>query len=105
MLVLLGFQLAQGMDIARWRGIAASAAIRLVLSAGMALMATEVAGLEGTAQHTVIVVSAMPTAVFTTILAAEFDDEPRFVSSAMVFSTLISLVTLTALITLLGWWV
>ena len=105
MLVLLGFQLAQGMDIARWRGIAASAAIRLVLSAAMALVATEVAGLEGTAQHTVIVVSAMPTAVFTTILAAEFDAEPRFVSSAMVFSTLISLVTLTALITLLGWWV
>ena len=105
MLVLLGFQLAQGMDIARWRGIAASAAIRLVLSAGVAFVATEVAGLEGTAQHTVIVVSAMPTAVFTTILAAEFDAEPRFVSSAMVFSTLVSLVTLTALITLLGWWV
>ena len=39
------------------------------------------------------------------VFAAEFDDEPRFVSSAMVFSTLISLVTLTALITLLRWWV
>ena len=43
----------------------------------------------------------MPTAVFTTILATEFKAEPRFVTSAVIASTVLSLLTLTALIFLL----
>ena len=61
-------------------------------------------GLDGVVQQTVIVVAAMPTAVFTTILATEFDAEPRFVSSAVVMSTFASIGTLTVLITLLQTW-
>ena len=61
-------------------------------------------GLTGAAQQTVIVVAAMPTAVFTTLLATEFRAEPRFVTSAVIASTVASLGTLTVLVTLLQRW-
>ena len=44
---------------------------------------------------------AAPTAVFTTILATEFDTNPKFVTSAVVVSTLVSVGTPMVLITLL----
>jgi predicted permease len=71
------------------------------LSAVVAFLVTSVVGLDGVAQQTVIIVAAMPTAVFTTILATEFDAEPKFVTSAVVLSTLASIGTLTVLITVL----
>ena len=101
MLIVLGFQLSEGIDWARWRSLASSAILRLAISAGVAYGVTAVLGLDGVAQQTVIIASAMPTAVFTTILATEFDAEPKFVTSAVVVSTLASVGTLTVLITLL----
>ena len=101
MLLVLGFQLSQGIDLRWWRGIAAALVLRLVVSAGVAYGVTQVAGLEGIAQKTVILVSSMPSAVFTTLLATEFRAEPRFVTSTVILSTLLSLGTLTVLITLL----
>lgn len=104
MLLVLGFQLSQGIDWQRWRSLTSSAAIRLTASALIAYLVTVVLGLDGVAQQTVILVAAMPTAVFTTILATEFNAEPRFVSSAVVMSTFASIGTLTVLITLLQNW-
>jgi malate permease and related proteins len=101
MLIVLGFQLSQGIDWVRWRSLASSGFARLVASAGVAYLVTVAIGLDGVAQQTVIIVAAMPTAVFTTILATEFDAEPKFVTSAVVMSTLASIGTLTVLITLL----
>lgn len=104
MLIVLGFQLSQGIDWQRWRSLLSSGALRLIASALVAYIVTVVLGLDGVAQQTVIVVAAMPTAVLTTILATEFDAEPRFVSSAVVLSTVASMGTLTVLITLLRHW-
>lgn len=104
MLVLLGFQLSHGIDWQRWRALLSSVVLRLVASAPIAYLATVVLGLDGVAQQTVIVVAAMPTAVLTTILATEFDAEPRFVTSAVVLSALASIGTLTVLVTLLQHW-
>jgi predicted permease len=101
MLIVLGFQLSQGIDWGRWRSLVSSGVLRLALAAGAAYIVTLIVGLEGTAQQTVVLVAAMPTAVFTTILATEFDAEPKFVTSAVVISTLASIATLTVLITLL----
>jgi hypothetical protein len=44
----------------------------------------------------------MPTAVFTTILAVEFNVRPGFVTSTVAISTLLSAITLPIIITLLG---
>ena len=101
MLIVLGFQFSRGIDWARWRSLATSVFVRLIASAAVAYLVTLVIGLDGVAQQTVIIVAAMPTAVFTTILATEFDAEPKFVTSAVVMSTLASIGTLTVLITLL----
>jgi predicted permease len=40
----------------------------------------------------------MPTAVLNSILASQYDVEPEFVSSAILFTTLLSPLTLTPLI-------
>jgi predicted permease len=104
MLIVLGFQLSQGIDWQRWRSLMSSGALRLIASALVAYLVTVLLGLDGVAQQTVIIVAAMPTAVLTTILATEFDAEPKFVSSAVVLSTFASMGTLTVLITLLRTW-
>lgn len=43
----------------------------------------------------------MPTAVIATVLATEFNARPDFVTRNVVVSTLLSMLTVTALITLL----
>lgn len=102
MLVTLGIQLAQtGRD--RWRGIhmpalATTVAARLILSPALALLAATLLGLSGLTRSVVIAQSAMPTAVMTTILAAEFECDNSFVTVAVLSTTLISVVTLTVLL-------
>ena len=98
MLIVLGFQLSQGVELARWRSLVGASVIRLLVAAALAYAATIVIGIEGVAQMTVITMAAMPAAVFPTLLATEFEAEPRFVSSGVIVSTLASLVTLTLVI-------
>jgi len=45
-----------------------------------------------------IVGAAMPTAVFTTLTATQFGTRPRFVSDVVVAGTLVSIVTVTAVL-------
>ena len=105
MLVTLGIQLAQtGHD--RWRGIhlpalATAIATRLLIAPALALLAALLLGLSGLARNVVITQSAMPTAVMTTIIAAEFECDNRFVTVAVLATTIISVVTLTVLLNLL----
>ncbi|HCH35123.1 MAG: hypothetical protein CL777_03015 [Chloroflexi bacterium] len=101
MLLVLGYQLAQGIQLDKALSLGSALFTRLVLGAIISIGLAELFGLDGTARNTVVVVSAMPTAVFTTILATEFQAMPRFVASAVVTSTLASLITLTVLIDLL----
>ena len=104
MLLILGFQLSKGIELSRWPSLVTALMLRLIGGALIAYPITALLGLEGVAQQTVITVSAMPTAVFTTILATEFKAEPRFVTSAVIGSTLLSLVTLTGVIFILQTW-
>ena len=52
----------------------------------------------GVARDVAIVVSAMPAAVVTTVLALEFDLDSAFVTSVVFVSTLLSPLTLVLLI-------
>ncbi len=102
MLVTLGIQLAQtGHD--RWRGIhvpalATAVAARLLVAPALALLAAVLLGLSGLTRNVVITQSAMPTAVMTTIIAAEFECDNGFVTVAVLTTTIISVVTLTLLL-------
>ncbi|MBI4198370.1 MAG: AEC family transporter [Chloroflexi bacterium] len=98
MIMVLGIQLSHASikeDLARG-GIAAS--VRLIIAPAIAYLCTLLLGMEGITQQVVIVLSGMPTAVHTIILATEFDSNPTQVTSAVAISTAASLVTLTVLI-------
>ena len=105
MLVTLGLQLAQT-GHAKWQGVhlpalAAAIAARLFIAPALALLAALLLGLSGLTHNVVITQSAMPTAVMTTIIAAEFECDNSFVTVAVLSTTVISLLTLTILLNLL----
>ena len=99
MLMVLGIQLATRFSFEDLRSLVAAVFLRLVVSAGAGYLITLALGIDGLLQQVLVVVSAMPTAVFTTILANQFQAKPAFVTNAVVLGTLLSLITLTALIT------
>ena len=98
MVIVLGIQLAR----ASWKEdlvpAGAASVVRLLLSPLLALGVTLLLGIDGVTQQTVVVLAGMPTAVYVTILATEFDARPQRVTSAVALSTVVSLVTSTALI-------
>ena len=55
-------------------------------------------GITGAERQAAVMLSSMPVAVSTTIVAVEFDLWPEFVTSAVFVSTVASPFTLTALI-------
>ena len=101
MLLVLGMQFEKGAWPERPGLVAAAAVLALVVSPILGFLLARFLGLEGAARQAVIVESAMPSAVITTILALEFDVAPAFVTSVVVVTTLVSPVTVSLLIALL----
>ena len=99
MLMVLGIQLATRFSMEDTRALVAATFMKLVVAAGVAYLITPLLGIDGVLRQVLVVVSAMPTAVFTIILSTEFQARPSFVTSTVVLSTLLSLVTLTVLVT------
>jgi predicted permease len=99
MLVVLGFQLEGGLRFDDRKSLAAAVFLRLIVAAPLALLAGLAVGLEGLGLKTLIIISAMPVAVFTTILATQFSARPRFVTTAVILTTFLSIVTLTGVVT------
>jgi predicted permease len=102
MLILLGLQFQE----ARWTGqnlaLGTVASIRLLIAPLIAVALIPLFGLHGVARQTAIVESSMPTAVITTVLASEYNVEPSFVAMTIFVTTLLSPLTLTPLLYLLG---
>ncbi len=102
MLVLLGLNLQR----ARWRGngraLVTANVMRLLVSPAVGVALAGVFGLAGVARQAGVMQMAMPAAVMTTVLATEFDAEPAFVTSVVFTTTILSPLTLTPLLALLG---
>ncbi len=102
MLVLLGVQLRQVNLMHREPGVLRSTAVRLgaapLLAWGICLL-LGIGGLEG---DVIVVQAAMPTAVITSVLATEYDTAPRLVATIILVTTLISMVTLSVILSLVG---
>ena len=82
-----------------------SAIIFLILASlfvAVGFLMAGIFGLQGSAYNAGVLESSMPTAVLSTILATEYDAEPAFVTSAVFSSTLLSPLTLTTLLWVLG---
>lgn len=102
MLVFMGLQLRTVKIRGRFRELILVNGLRLVLAPVIAYLISPFFGLNGPARQAGLVESAMPTAVFATILANEFDIEPAFVASVVFSSTIFSIFTLTPLLAFLG---
>jgi predicted permease len=102
MLVLLGLQL----QTAAWSNnslpMTLAGSMRLLVSPLVAFLLIPLFGLVGPARQALILEAAMPTAVLTTVLATEFNAEPSFVSATVLLTTLLTPLTLTPLLALLG---
>jgi predicted permease len=100
MLILLGLQIAaaRGWDRSRLGLLGLASAVQLVAAPLIALALAGLLGLTGVTRQAVVLESAMPTAVVTTILAVEYDLDTAFVSGAVILSTLLSPLTLSPLI-------
>ncbi len=101
MLVTLGVQLSTIDKIKIDRDVVTASAIRLLGAPLLAILLAIPFGITGHARDVGVLQSAMPAAVLTTIIAMEHDLIPDFVTTAVLFSTLASVVTLTFLMTIL----
>ena len=97
MLLALGYSLAS-FHITRPGKAIGIAVLRLVLGLFVGIGVAELFGLEGTMRGVIIIESAMPLAVFNFLLAARYDRHPEDVAGAILISTLISFMSMPALI-------
>jgi predicted permease len=98
MLLLLGMQLSGNGRRAHLGLLGLVAAARLVVSPVIAWALTLAFRFPPEAMQAGLLEAAMPTAVLNSILASQYDIEPEFVSSAILFTTVLSPITLTPLI-------
>ena len=101
MVLSLGVQLAATKDFRIDRDVVVSSLVRLVGGPLLAFALAIPFALEGLARGTGIAQASMPTAVLASIIALEYDLLPDFVTSAVLFSTVASVATLTVVLALL----
>jgi predicted permease len=98
MILVLGMQLERAVWPARPVIVGLAVGISLVAAPFIALGLAGLLGISGAARQAAVILSSMPVAVVTTILALEFELAPEFVTSAVFVSTVASPLTLTPLI-------
>jgi len=101
MILVLGMQMERMTKPERPLLVGLATVLSLIITPLLGLGLVNLLGLSGAARQAAMLESAMPTAVVTTILALEYQVAPSFVTSAVLFSTLFSPLTVTVLITLL----
>jgi malate permease and related proteins len=100
MLFVLGVQLAQTKALRMGSDVAVVTALRLVGAPAVAWLLATPFRLTGLERASGILQAGMPAAILVAIIATEYEIEPGFVTSAVLFSTLASLPTLTLLLAL-----
>ncbi|MNP06107.1 Membrane transport protein [compost metagenome] len=77
-----------------------SVILRLLIGPVIGILLIFVLGLKGIPAQALLIASGMPSGVNSTILAEEYDNEPDFASQTVLISTLLNVITITALISL-----
>ena len=101
-LVLLGAQVARSTHLANLRLISVATGLRLLVGPLMGLLVAALMSLSGDARTAFIMQASMPTAVMTIILATEYHLNTELMSNTILVSLLLSPMTLSVLILLLG---
>jgi len=102
MIVLLGIELSRVQWSSSLRGVGLSISLRLLIAPAVALLLSIPFGLNGAVWQAGIIQASMPAAVNTTILATEYKLDSSLVTAIVFLGTLLSPLTLTPLIVLLG---
>lgn len=102
MLLLLGMQMAKAGMPQRPALVGLSSGLRLIASPVLAWLLLPAFSLPALAGKVAVLEAGMPSAVLSSIIATEFDTEPGFVAGAVLVSTLLSPLTLTPILALLG---
>jgi predicted permease len=102
MLLVLGMQIADMRPDDETKYVWPTVGLRLIGGPLVGLVIAASLGLHGISRSSMIIESAMPTAVINLILASEFILPTSVVARIVVFSTLISPLTIAATITVLG---
>uniref|UniRef100_A0A832I3K4 AEC family transporter n=1 Tax=Eiseniibacteriota bacterium TaxID=2212470 RepID=A0A832I3K4_UNCEI len=100
-LVILGMQLRGAGLRGPWGPLITAGGLRLAGGAAAGFLLAPLFGLQGPAYQAAVLQSAMPSAVINTILATEYDVEPRLVTSVVFATTLASPLLLTPVLALL----
>lgn len=74
--------------------------LRLLIGPTLGFLLIYALGLKGIPAQALLIASGMPTGVNSTILAEEYDNEPEFASQTVLISTILNVITVTALISL-----
>lgn len=102
MLVLLGLELTNIQWNRNWRIIGIPVLLRLVIGPLLGMGLAPLFGMQAAAYQAGVTESGTPTAVMTTILAAEYNLDSSLITAIIFISTLVSPLTLTPLLYLLG---
>ena len=102
MLILLGLELERAQWHKNIKAITFSVFMRLIIGPIIGWGVSILFGLKGPSRQAGITDSALPTAVITTILATEYNLEPSLVTAIVFISTILSPLTLTPILFLLG---
>lgn len=97
MLITLGVSLAD-MKIDSLKRSLWLSVLRLVMGFAVGWATAEVMGFDGVARGVLIIQCAMPIAVFNYLFAARYDREPAEVAGTVVISTVLSFLSLPALL-------
>ncbi|PID85949.1 MAG: hypothetical protein CSB13_05445 [Chloroflexi bacterium] len=102
MLLVLGMQIADMKGNGGVRMMVPAIGLRLLVAPLVAVVVAGVVGLTGLSRSVGVIQASMPTAIITIVLATEFELQPTAVTSIVIGSTLLSPLTLSLVITLLG---
>lgn len=101
-MLILGMQLAElNLGKLDFDKITYAVIVRMFLSPAIAFGLVTLLPMDPLLQKVLIIASAMPSAVNTTMYALQFNAEPELVSSITIVTTLISIVTISVLLILL----
>lgn len=102
MLVLLGLQFQNLTRNINLHALSLATILKLVISPLIGLGLAALLGLGSAATQAVASQAAMPSAVTNTVLATEYNVEPEFVAGVVFYTTILSPLTVTPLLALLG---
>ena len=102
MLSLLGMQLARVNAISGWGFCLVATGLRLLLAPLVGVALVVLLGIDGLARKVLILQTSTPSAVLTLLYAVRYNTRPDLVSGTILLSTLLSAVSLTVILYLLG---